>query len=278
MESTVTLVRSLIKLCTILFLLVSIPISSHASMLDPTASLDHGLDLYEDKRYKNNEKTLMELVKSSAFRRLDSSQKALAYAHIAYSKINVGKEKESLSYIDKALNQSKREFGKQSLNYLDHLRTKAIALYWSGDRRKAARTVENMLGILERMDGDYRDEQERFKALMADLRKSNLYKDDLPLDLSDFFTACESIDDSQFLAKAGMVMKDYKLIGKDIKPDYKQSQYFKNTYIKHARESSQDRKNRMIYVPDEDHLDEWCVIYPDKKSIDRVVISTSDDH
>ena len=278
MRSTDIRSISFTNICTLALILIFAPFSSFASKLDPTESLDYGLDLYEDSRYQNAETALLELLKSSAFRRLDRSQQALAYAHIAYSKIKRGEEKASISYIDKALAQAKREFGKQSLPYLDHLRTKAIALYWSGDRRNAFRTVEDVLAILERMEGDYRDEKGRIKLLEGDMRKSNLDENELPLDLSDFYTACESIDDNQYLAKAGMVMKDYKLIGKDIKPDYKKSQYFKNTYLKHARESSKDRKNRMIYVPDKDHLDEWCVIYPDKKSIDRVVISTSDDH
>jgi len=277
-RSTVIRAYSVTRLCAIVFILVSLPLSSYAGKLDPTESLDYGFDLYEDSRFENAETALLELLESSAFRRLDNSQQALAYAHIAYSKINRGEEKTSISYIDKALAHAKREFGKQSLPYLSHLRTKAIALYWSGDRRKAFRTAEDMLDILERMEGDYRDEKGRIKALIGDMRKSDVDENELPLDLSDFYTDCESIDDGQFLAKTGIVMNDYKLIGKDIKPDYKQSQYFKNAYKKHARESSQDRKNRLIYVLDEDHLDEWCVIYPDKKLIDRVVISTSDDH
>ena len=263
---------------TVLLVLITIPFAAHAGRLDPTASLDHGLDLYDDKRYENAETALMDLLKSSAFRRLDSSQQALAYSHIAYSKINRGKEKESLSYIDKALALSKREFGERSLPYLGHLRTKVIAQYWSDDRRNAMRTAENILAILERMDGDFRDEEEHVETLMADMRRSRLEEEELPVDLSEFYTACESIDDEKYLAKAGMIMKDYKLVGKDIRPDYKQSLYFKNAYIKHARESSKDRKSRMIYIPDDEHMKDWCVIYPEKKLIDRVVISASKDH
>jgi len=98
------------------------------------------------------------------------------------------------------------------------------------------------------------------------------------MDLSDFYTACESITDEKYLARVDSIMHDYKQIGRDIKPDYKQSRYFKNTYLKDARESSADRKSRIIYVPDDEHMHDWCVIYPDKTEIDRVMISASSDH
>ncbi len=265
-------------LSAILIVLVSLPATSFAGKGSPTAALDYGLDLFDDDRYKNAEKALLELLGSTGFRRLDTSQRSLVYAHIAYSKINRGKERESLKYIDKALAETKREFGKRSMQYVGHLRTKALALYWADDRRKAVRVGESMLDILERMDGDYRDEQYRVRHMVADMRKINLEEGELPDDLSDFYTACESINSAQYLAKVDSIMNDYELIGRDFKPDYKQSRYFKNTYIKSARESSSDRRNRIIYIPDEDHLDDWCVIYPDDLLVDRVIISASDDH
>ena len=262
---------------TVLLVLITIPFAAHAGRLDPTASLDHGLDLYDDKRYENAETALMELLKSSAFRRLDSSQQALAYSHIAYSKINRGKEKESLMYIDKALAQTKREFGERSMRYIDHLKTKALALYWADQRHKAVRIGEKILTILERMDGDYRDEKRAFRYMISNMQKVNLEEGDLPVDLSDFYTDCESITSANYLAKVDSIMNDYQLIGRDFKPNNKQSQYFKNTYIKHARESSKDRRSRIIFVPDDQHLEDWCVIYPDKNMVGRVVISHSND-
>ncbi len=99
-----------------------------AYALDGSAALDDGLDLFEDRRYKDAENTLLELMKHSSFRRLDTSQKALLYSHIAYSKINRGLNRDSLSYLDKALSATKREFGEKSLQYLETMRTKAIAI------------------------------------------------------------------------------------------------------------------------------------------------------
>ena len=127
------------------------------------------------------------------------------------------------------------------------------------------------------MDGDYRDELYSIRHLVSNMRKVNLEEGELPVDLSDFYTACESIGGETYLARVDSIMSDYKQIGRDIKPDYKQAQYFKNTYLQHARESSRDRKTRIIYVPDADHLDDWCVVYPDNKHIDRVIISAEND-
>ena len=263
--------------CVAVFISLSLPTTSFGSRIDPSSSLDHGLDLFEDRRYKNAETALMSLLEYSTFKQLDSSQRTMLYAHIAYSKINRGKEKESLMYIDKALAQTKREFGERSMPYLDHLKTKALALYWADQRQKAVRIGEKIITTLERMDGDYRDEMQAFRYMVSSMQKINLEEGELPVDLSDFYTDCESITSNNYLAKVDSIMNDYLLIGRDFRPDRKQSQYFKNTYIKHARESSKDRRSRIIFVPDDQHLEDWCVIYPDKNMVGRVAISHSND-
>ena len=274
---TLTGIKRHITFFVIAFISLSLSTPSFGSRIDPSASLDYGLDLFEDKRYKNAETALMDMLEYSTFKQLDSSQRTMVYAHIAYSKINRGKEKESLMYIDKALAQTKREFGERSMRYIDHLKTKALALYWADQRHKAVRIGEKILTILERMDGDYRDEKRAFRYMISNMQKVNLEEGDLPVDLSDFYTDCESITSTNYLAKVDSIMNDYQLIGRDFKPNNKQSQYFKNTYIKHARESSKDRRSRIIFVPDDQHLEDWCVIYPDKNMVGRVVISHSND-
>lgn len=252
-------------------------VPSYAQSSDPTAVLDYGLDLFDDKRYQNAEDALRKLERMTSFRRLDNSQQSLVYSHIAYSKINRGQEKDSLPYIDKAMRSTKREFGEQSLRYLQHMETKAIALYWADQRRKAARVGEDMLYILERMGDDYRSEQREVRRMIAAMRKVELEEGELPLDLSDFYSDCESIDRSMSLSKMRAVMNEHQLVGSDFKPDYKQAQYFKNAYLKNARESSKDRRNRLIYIPDEDHQEDWCVIYPEDRQVDRVILSASSD-
>jgi hypothetical protein len=259
---------------TAVAIVLSVPVSVAAS---PTSGLDYGLDLYDDKRYRNAQDALLDLMRDSAFKRLDTAQRSLVYSHIAYSMMNQGKERESIHYIDKALAQTKREFGERSLQYVSRLRAKALAHYWSNDRRKAVRIGESIIDTLERLDGDYRDELYHFRHLVSRMRKSNMKKRELPKDLSDFYTDCESISNETYLARVDSIMSKHKQIGRDIKPDYKQSQYFKNTYIAKARESSRDRKTRIIYVPDKEHMDDWCVVYPDKKQIGRVIISASND-
>ena len=249
----------------------------YGQVSDPTESLDKGLDQFEDHRYKNAENTLLELAGDSAFRRLDYSQRSLVYSHIAYSKINRGKELESIPYLDKALSVTRRESGERSMPYLDHMRSKSIALYWADKRRDAIRVGENMLGILERMGDDYRDEHAQVRRLITRMKKIDLEEGELPEDLSDFYTDCESIEKLDSLTRVNSIMNDYLLVGTDFTPGYKQASYFKNAYLKHARESSQDRRTRIIYVPDKQHLDFWCVIYPDGKRVGRTVTSTKND-
>jgi len=49
-------------------------------------------------------------------------------------------------------------------------------------------------------------------------------------------------------------------------------------YVKSARESSKDRKLRIICVPDDDHMRDWRGMYPDNTLIDRVIVSAINDH
>ena len=127
------------------------------------------------------------------------------------------------------------------------------------------------------MGDDYRSEQQEVRHLMSNMRRIELKEGDLPLDLSEFYTDCESIDRAMPINKMHALMKDYQLVGTDYKPSYKQAQYFKNAYLKNARESSKDRRNRLIYIPDKEHQEDWCVIYPENRIVDRVIVSASND-
>ena len=248
---------------------------SHAS--DPVATLDEGLDLFDSHRFENAEDLLVNLVKDSSFRRLDYTQQALAYSHIAYSQINQGHEKDSLTFIDKALDVSKREFGEKSLMYIRHLKTKAVALYWADKRREARRVAEKMEYLLERMGDDYREEQQQVRRMISTILKSNLLEEELPYDMSEFYTACENIDENISLSMAASIMHDYKLVGKDFKPSYKKASYFKNTHLMKVRESSTDRRNRLIYIPSEDHMNDWCVVYRNGDKVKNAVVSYGSD-
>ena len=264
-------------LCMFIVLCFMLPDTSYGAFTDSSERLEYGFDLFDDHRFKNAETALLELASSSAFRRLDYSQRSLAYAHIAYSKINRGKERESLAYIDKALALTEIEFGERSLLYLDHLETKAKALYWADKRRNAVRTGRTMLKILERMGEDYRDEHAQVRSFVSLMQKVELEEGELPVDLSDFYTDCESIEELDYLTKAHSRMNEHLLVGSDYKPSHKQAQYFKNTYLKNVRESSNDRRTRQIYVPDTQHLKDWCVIYPDGKRVGKTAISAAND-
>jgi len=246
-----------------------------APITDPVSAMDAGLDLFDDRRYLNAEEALLELTASSTFRRLDSAQQAIVFSHIAYSKMNRGKDYDSVRYIDEALKQSKREFGERSLNYLNHMETKAVALYWSNKQREATRVAREMESILDRMGrDDYAKEIANVQSMISKLSRVNQRELELPTDLSEFYTDCESIQPDTSLAKANGIMSDYLLVGEDYKPNYKLSQYFKNTHILKARESSSDRRNRIIYIFDEEHLEDWCVVYRNGKMVDRIAIAT----
>lgn len=245
---------------------------------DPVEALDEGIHLYDAHRYQNSEDALVKLVRSTTFRRLDAAQKSMVYSHIAYSKIDQGEELGSLVYIDIALKQAKREYGESSLTYVGLLRTKAIAYYYGDKQREAVRVARDMEDRIERMDSDdYSDELNYVKRMLSKLYREKDKEEKLPTDLSDFYTQCETVNSSMSMQQADSVMQKYSLVGKEYKPSYKRAAYFKNTHLTRARESSQDRRTRSVYIPDEDHLEDWCVVYKDGKMVDRALVSAKDD-
>lgn len=254
---------------------VALPSVASIPITDPVSALEDGMELFEDKRFQNAQDALINLSASTAFRRLDAAQKTLAYSHIAYAMINRGNDMASVKYIDSALKYAKMEFGERSMAYLDHMHTKVIALYWANKRNDAVRVAQKMESILERMGReDYADEIGDVQSMISQLKRVSLKEPELPTDLSDFYTQCESISADITLVRANAIMGDFLLVGEGFKPSYKQSDYFKNTYLVKAKESSSDRRNRMIYIPDDEHLQDWCVVYRDGKNVDRAVVSS----
>ena len=231
---------------------IALPSTASIPITDPVSALEDGMELYEDKRYHNEQDALINLSLSAAFRRLDAAQKTLAYSHIAYSMINRGDDMASVKYIDSALKYAKMEFGERSVTYLDHMHTKVVALYWANKRNDAVRVAQKMESILERMGREeYADEIGDVQSMISQLKRVSLKESELPTDLSEFYTQCESITADITLVRANAIMGDFLLVGDSFKPSYKQSDYFKITYLVKAKESSSDRRNRMIYLPDD---------------------------
>ena len=268
-----------LKKATLLLALTSIAAlpSTAFTYTDYNDQLDDGIDLYDDHRYENATEALQTLVDTKALRRLDSTEKSLALSHLAYSLMQQGKPKKALPSSKALLSHSKYAFGKESEEYVSALYLRARVLYRIGKSADAIRTVNEIASTLERMGPDYSEELNDAKSVPSQIRRKDWNKENLPKDLSDFYTKCESIHSGDKLPVATRTMHEYKLVGKDYKPARKLANKFKNTYIKRARENSKDRANRIIFIPDEKHLDDWCVIYPDGKLVDRAVIVPPED-
>lgn len=231
--------------------------------------LDEGIELYDAQRFENAADVLSELINDRAFRRLDGLERELALRYLTYSLSNQDKTKESIKYTKKLLVNSKNEYGKHSENYVDVLLLIAKLQYRLGKERDAIKTVQEMESILERLGDGYHQELADTRGMASQIRKKEWNNERLPKDLSEFYTLCESIENGDKIPSTARLMNDYVLIGKDFKPPHKLSYVFKTTYVKQARENSTDRKNRLIFVPDIKHLDDWCVVYPDGTLVDR---------
>lgn len=256
------------------FLASLIVSASTLAYYSPNDALDDGLDLYDDNRYRNASEKLETLVKSRDFRQLDAMEKSLALTYLIKGKIQQGNPRGAMLHAGNLIKLSKRQFGNASIEHADAHYWKAVAQYRMGNGRDAGRSVDSMAQIFERMGDDYRDNVANAWRLASRARSGEWDEDDLPKDLSDFYTSCEAINKGDNLPSATRTMSEFTWIGRDLKPKGSTKRWFERTYIKHARENAKDRANRFIFVPDEDHLDHWCVIYPgQKKLVDRAVTS-----
>lgn len=251
--------------------------SSALALGNANDQLDDGIDLYDNNRFENAATTLTALVKASEFRRLDATEKSLALTHLMYSLLDQDKAAEALRHSKALLQHAKNGFGKNSEQYVNALFTKTLTQYRAGKSTNAIRTAEQMAYILERLGDEYRSDLSNARLIPSQIRKKDWNKKDLPMDLSDFYTTCEAINPGDMMPEVSRSLHEYEQVGKDYHPKGRLKEKFKTTYIKHARESSSDRAKRMIYIPDEDHLEHWCVIYPDGGQVDRAVTSPPKD-
>lgn len=263
------------KTTMMLSLCVALAANTQAMAYDnPNDTLDGSLELYDDNRFKNSSESLEKLVKSRSFRKLDSMEKSLALTYLIDSKLQQGKARSAMPYATTLLKVSKSGFGELSEEHVDAYYMKAKAQYFMGDERDSARSVESMVNLLDRMGSDYRKAVSNARRLASRVRSNEWKKEDLGKDLSDFYTHCESIEEGMKISVASSSMSDFLRVGSGYKPKGRVKRDFENTYIKHARENSSDRANRLIFIPDTDHLDHWCVVYPGQRGVvDRAVTS-----
>lgn len=261
------------QLAPIVFAIAATSLSTNTfAVSDVNDQLDDGIDLYDDQRYKNSAETLQKLVVAREFRKLDATEKALAITYLMYSLMDQDKPVAAMRYADRLVDVAAAGFGRTSEQYVDALLTKAGAQYRSGKDRDAVRSVQKTITVLERMGDEYSSVLTDVQSIPRQIRQKTWDKENLLKDLSDFYTQCETIKEGDALTKVSRVMQKYALIGKDYKPSGREKRRFKETYIKKARERSEDRANRLIYIPDEDHLDDWCVVYPNAPNVDRAYL------
>jgi len=239
--------------------------------------LDHGIDLYDNQRFENSSDALRALVYDRLFRRLDSLEKALALKHLTYGLMEQGEYREALLHTNSTLRVVKGDYGKQSIQYVDTLLTYAQVQYRMGNNREAIRSAEEMATILERLGSEYSSELDDARTIPSSIRRKSWDDKRLRKDLSDFYTQCETIESGEKLPAASRKMNEYLLVGRQYKPKLREKNKFRDTYIKKARENSSDRKNRLIFIPDEEHIDDWCVIYPDGVLVDRIALAPPED-
>lgn len=263
-----------ISLVTMVLVLSAVSAPLHAYG-NPNDTLDESIDLYESNRFKNASDSLEKLVKSRVFRKLDSLEKSLALSYLIDSKLMQGKARAAMAHTGSLLKVSKSGFGELSEEYVDAHYIKAKVQYHMGDERDSSRTLETMVNILDRMGDDYRKSVQEARKLASRVKSNEWDQEELIKDLSEFYSECESIEDGVRMTIASGAMSEFLLVGSEYKPKGRIKRWYKNTYLKHARENMTDRANRIIYIPDTENLDHWCVVYPGERGlVDRAVTSS----
>jgi len=251
--------------------------SSANAYVDPNDALDDGIELYDDSRFKDAADKLGALVKSRDYRRLDSSEKVLALSYLVESDLARGEPQKAKSYVNDLVKTSENGFGEFSEEHAEAYYLKAKLQYRLGKERDSARSVDTMAQIYERLGDDYRKAVRESRSLASRVRAAQWDEDNLHMDLSEFYSTCESIGKGEPVRQAMAAMSDYVVVGTDYRPTGRTKRWFENTRIKHARESATDRANRIIVVPTTEYLEHWCAIYPNDRAVKKVVISPPEE-
>jgi len=262
--------------CLGLMVLLGAYSSANAS-LDPNDALDDSIELFEDYRFEDAADKLTELVKSRDYRRLDSSEKVTSLTYLVESNLARGEPRVAKNYVNDLVKTSKNGFGEHSEEHADAYYLLAKLQYRLGNERDSARAVDTMAQIFERMGDDYRKAVRESRSLASRVRAAEWDEDNLSMDMSEFYSACESIGKGEPVRQALAAMSDYVVVGTDYKPTGRTQRFFENTRIKHARESGSDRENRIVIIPKKDYPKHWCAVYPDGKVVKKVVIAPPED-
>lgn len=98
----------------------------------------------------------------------------------------------------------------------------------------------------------------------------------LPMDLSDFFSQCESLSAAQAFTFARDKMDAYLEVGKDYLAQGVMADIFQTAVVAGLARKMGSNQQRTVFIPNENLLSDWCVVIHQDGVIQNAVISSDD--
>jgi len=88
-----------------------------------------------------------------------------------------------------------------------------------------------------------------------------------------FYRTCKSLREGSTLAEARAHMKGYLEVGRSYSPPSNVPQVLFQAEIIGKSEAPKEHDERILFIPDESNVFDWCIVYPENGKVRRVDIS-----
>jgi hypothetical protein len=88
-----------------------------------------------------------------------------------------------------------------------------------------------------------------------------------------FYRTCKSLREGSTLAEARAHMKGYLEVGRSYTPPSSVPQVLFRAEIIGKSEAPKEHDERILFIPDQSNVFDWCIVYPEKGRVRRVDIS-----
>ncbi len=251
------------------------PRAAAYDVFEQLVEMRHGANLFHQQRYQDAvdvfDPIYQELI-SAKTRDLQRLSTVLNF--LAQSKSFLGENKETLELMQHRLSIASELYGEQSEEYFSVLAAVAEARYRYGDVVGARETVSNAidgLGVSANKDSEY---LELAQQNLAKYTSGQFSSSELPVDLSQFYTRCESIVPGESEDSVSLKMGGFAELGVDYKPEGFWAAMFEIAVMGPDGDAREGDNFRRIFLPgtDEALRQEICVV--DQRS--GVVTSAED--
>lgn len=246
------------------FLLLPLfPVQASDDVFGQLIEMRLAANLFHQKRYQDSVDAFEPIyrdLQAEDNRNLKNISNVLNF--LAQGKSFLGQHAETLELMKERLSIAKQMFGEQSEEYSSVMAALAEARYRDGDTAGARKTI---LVAIEGLEKNAAEDSEYLKLARINLEKyeNRQFDDaDLPVDLSEFYSRCESIIPGENEDSVSMKMGSFVELGIDYHPEDFWAAMFEIAAMGPDGDAREGNNYRRIFIPGTEEVlrVEVCVV------------------